>query len=264
MRTASVLSLVLVPLAAAQPQTKPAEKPAEKPAAPEAKPAPKPVEATPGQAKPADSKEAPKEPVKPADPYVLGYTVKDIDGKEQKLEQYKGKVVLIVNVASKCGLTPQYKGLQKLYEDKKDQGFVILGFPANDFASQEPGQDSDIKEFCSSKYSVTFPLFSKVSVKGEDQHPLFKQLAGQAKPLGGDPTWNFTKFLVDRDGKVVSRFEPRTDPADSTLVKKVEELLKAGAPAKAKPEPGKAEPSKAEPSKGGAPASGGGAADGKK
>lgn len=228
MRTAAVLSLVLMPLAVAQPQTKPAEKPAEPETKPETKPAPKPVQATPGQAKPADPKEAPKEPAKPADPYVLGYTMKDIDGKDQKLDQYKGKVVLIVNVASKCGLTPQYKSLQKLYEDKKDQGFVILGFPANDFAAQEPGQDSDIKEFCSSKYSVTFPLFSKISVKGEEQHPLFKQLAGQAKPLGGDPTWNFTKFLINREGKVVSRFEPRTDPADSTLVKKVDELLKAG------------------------------------
>lgn len=174
----------------------------------------------------------PMEPVNPNPtpgcPTALDFKVKNIDGKDVSLCDYKGKVVLIVNVASKCGLTPQYKSLQKLYEDKKDQGFVILGFPANDFAAQEPGQDSDIKEFCSSKYSVTFPLFSKISVKGEEQHPLFKQLAGQAKPLGGDPTWNFTKFLINREGKVVSRFEPRTDPADSTLVKKVDELLKAG------------------------------------
>ncbi len=254
MRTAAVLSLVLMPLALAQPQTKPAEKPVDKPAEPqtkpETKPAPKPVQATPGQDRPADSKEAPKEPAKPADPYVLGYTMKDIDGKDQKLDQYKGKVVLIVNVASKCGLTPQYKSLQKLYEDKKDQGLVILGFPANDFASQEPGQDSDIKEFCSSKYSVTFPLFSKISVKGEEQHPLFTQLSGQAKPLGGDPTWNFTKFLINREGKVVSRFEPRTDPADSTLVKKVEELLKAGG------ERPKAEAPKADPAGGEKPAEG--------
>ena len=115
--------------------------------------------------------------------------------------------------------------LHEFISFKKDQGFIILAFPANNFASQEPGQDSDIKEFCTSKYGVTFPVFSKISVKGEDQHALFKQLSGQAKPIGGDPTWNFTKFLVNKEGKVVARFEPRTDPSDSTFVKKVEELL---------------------------------------
>lgn len=255
MRTAAVvLSLVVAPLAWSQPQEKPAaEKPVEPAKAPAlVKPAEvKPVEAKPGEGNEA-GKDGPKEAAKPADPYVLGYTMKDIDGKEQKLDQYKGKVVLIVNVASKCGLTPQYKGLEKLYEDNKEKGLVILGFPANDFASQEPGQDADIKEFCTSKYSVSFPMFSKIAVKGEEQHPLYKQLSGQAKPVGGDPTWNFTKFLVNREGKVVARFEPRTDPSDTTLVKKVEELLKEGgekAPAAKKApaaEPGKDAASPAE------------------
>ena len=224
-RAAALLSSFVLPLALAQPVTPPATpKPAEtqpaevKPA--DVKPAVKPA-ATP-EAKPA---EPVKEPVKPADPYVLGHTMKDIDGKDQKLDQYKGKVVLIVNVASKCGLTPQYKSLQKLFDEKKDKGLVILGFPANDFAGQEPGKDADIKSFCEKNYGVTFPIFSKIVVKGDEQHALYKQLSGQAKPLGGDPSWNFTKFLVDKDGKVVARFEPRIDPSDATFVKKIDELL---------------------------------------
>jgi glutathione peroxidase len=231
---AALLSSFVLPLALAQPQTPPA---APKPA--EVKPAEvKPVEVKPVEVKPAEVKpaEPAKEPVKPADPYVLGYAMKDIDGKEQKLDQYKGKVVLIVNVASECGLTPQYKSLQKLFTEKKDKGLVILGFPANDFAGQEPGKDADIKSFCEKNYGVTFPIFSKISVKGEGQHALFKQLAGQAKPLGGDPSWNFTKFLVNKEGKVVARFEPRIDPLDATLGKKIDELLGEGgaAPAPAK------------------------------
>lgn len=233
---ALALSAFVLPLALAQPAnqpaTPPASQPAEKPA--ESKPAEtKPAEVKPADAKPAETKpaaEAPKEPAKPADPYVLGFTVTDIDGKPQKLDQYKGKVILIVNVASECGLTPQYKNLQKLFDDKKDKGLVILAFPANDFAGQEPGKDSDIKSFCEKEYSVTFPLFSKVSVKGDKQHALFKQLVAQPKPLGGDLAWNFTKFIVDREGKVVARFEPRIDPSDSNLVKKVDELLAKDAP----------------------------------
>jgi glutathione peroxidase len=174
--------------------------------------------------KPADAPGA-KDPS-----YVLGYKVKDIDGKEQDLSQYKGKVLVIVNVASKCGFTPQYEGLEKLYEDKKDKGLVVLGFPANNFGSQEPGSNSEIKDFCTSTYHVTFPLFEKISVKGPDQHELYKNLTGQPKPIGGDPKWNFTKFVVDRSGKVVARFDAqkeyvRTDKLEPDLIKKVDELL---------------------------------------
>jgi glutathione peroxidase len=225
MNPAAIL-LALALLLPAQPETKPPET--------------KPVETKPAETKPEDPK--PAEPAKPADPYVLGHTVPDIDGKDQKLDQYKGKVVLIVNVASKCGLTPQYKNLQKLFDEKKDKGLVILGFPANNFAGQEPGKEADIKAFCEKNFGVTFPMFAKISVKGDDQHALFKQLAGQPKPVGGDPTWNFTKFLVNREGKVVARFEPRTDPADTTFVKKVDELLAEVQPAPTKP----AEPAPAE------------------
>jgi glutathione peroxidase len=161
-------------------------------------------------------------------PYVLGYTVRDIDGNDVDLAKYKGKVVMIVNVASKCGLTKQYEGLQKLYEEKKDAGLVILGFPANNFKEQEPGTDAEIKEFCTGTYGVTFPMMSKISVKGEDAHPLYKQLAAQPEPIGGEPSWNFTKYLVDREGNVVAKFDPRTTPDDPALVKKIDELLGVG------------------------------------
>lgn len=209
----------------------------------------KPADAKPAETKPSETK--PSE-TKPADPFVLGYTMKDIDGKDQKLDQYRGKVVMIVNVASKCGLTPQYKGLEKLYTDKKDKGFVILAFPANNFAGQEPGKDADIKDFCTgpdSDYKVTFPIFSKISVRGEEQHPLYKQLAGQPKPIGGEPSWNFAKFIINREGKVVDRFEPRIDPNDSTLVKRIDDLLAQPAPAAAKSadKPADAKPADAKP-----------------
>ncbi len=161
------------------------------------------------------------------DAYVLGHTVKAIDGNEVDLSRYKGKVVLIVNTASKCGLTPQYEGLQKLYEQKKDDGLVILGFPANDFRNQEPGTNEEIAEFCTSRYGVTFPMFEKIAVTGENKHPLYAQLAAQPEPIGGEPKWNFTKFLVDREGRVAARFEPKVTPDDPALVRKVEELLKA-------------------------------------
>ena len=161
------------------------------------------------------------------DPYVLGFTMKDIDGKDVDLAQYKGKVVLIVNVASKCGYTPQYEGLQKLYDAKKDAGLVILGFPANNFGSQEPGSDSEIKQFCTSKYNVTFPMFAKISVKGADQHPLYKKLSAQPDPAGGAPGWNFTKYLVDRSGNAVQKFMDRIKPDDSVLTAKIDLLLGA-------------------------------------
>ena len=156
---------------------------------------------------------------------VLDFTLNSIDGKPAPLAQYRGKVVLLVNVASRCGYTPQYAGLEKVYEQYKDRGFVILGFPANNFGAQEPGTDQEIKTFCSSKYNVTFPMYSKISVKGADIHPLYQFLTDkQANPkTGGDIQWNFTKFLVDRRGGVVSRYAPSTKP--KSLTRAIEELL---------------------------------------
>lgn len=175
-------------------------------------------------------KEAPAAETAKVDPYVLGHVVKDIDGKTVDLSAYKGQVVVIVNVASKCGFTKQYTGLESLYQAKKAQGLVILGFPANNFGGQEPGTNAEIKEFCTgaeSKYKVTFPLFEKISVKGEDIHPLYKQLATQPAPIGGDVGWNFTKYLVDREGKVVAKFDSRTKPDDAAMNKRIDELLGA-------------------------------------
>lgn len=191
----------------------------------------------------AASGSLPHAAARPRDPaYVLGHTMKRIDGAEESLEKYKGKVVLIVNVASKCGYTKQYEGLERLYQAKKDKGLVILGFPANNFGGQEPGTNEEIAAFCSGTYGVTFPLFEKISVKGEDRHALYTQLASQPPPIGGDPKWNFTKFVVDREGRVVARFDadrkaatpPELEPA---LLKKVDELL-AGGPKDPTPSPG--------------------------
>src|SRR4051812_27128977 len=144
----------------------------------------------------------------------LDFKVKDIDGKDVNLADYKGKVVLIVNVASKCGFTPQYEGLEKVYEKYKDQGFVIVGFPANNFHAQEPGTDAEIKTFCSTKYNVSFPMMSKISVKGDDKHPLYKFLTEPATDgdFAGEIGWNFTKFLVDRNGAVMARYGSKTTP----------------------------------------------------
>jgi glutathione peroxidase len=157
--------------------------------------------------------------------YVLGYEMPLLEGGVQDLGAFKGKVVLIVNTASKCGLTPQYKELQALYDAKKDDGLVILGFPANNFMNQEPGSNEQIAEFCEQNYGVTFPMFSKVSVKGDDICPLYKQLTAQPSPIGGEIQWNFDKFLVDRDGNVVARFSPRTKPSDPAFNAKIQELL---------------------------------------
>lgn len=160
----------------------------------------------------------------------LSFTMNRIDGTAQALSDYRGKVVLIVNTASECGLTPQYKALEALYQKHKDAGLVILGFPANNFGGQEPGSNSDIATFCTKEYGVTFPMFEKISVKGDDAHDLYKALIALPEPLGGEPKWNFTKFVLNRKGEVVARFEPRTAPDDEALVKKLEELLaeKAG------------------------------------
>src|SRR6266536_2058719 len=144
---------------------------------------------------------------------LYSFTLNSIDGKPAPLSSFKGKVVLIVNVASQCGYTPQYTALEAIYEKYKDQGFVILGFPANNFGAQEPGTNEEIKTFCSRKYNVTFPMYSKISVKGADQAPLYSYLTKDAgASIAGDIKWNFTKFLVDRNGNVVQRFEPAVTP----------------------------------------------------
>ncbi len=158
---------------------------------------------------------------------IYDFTMNDIDGAPVKLEQYRGQVVMIVNVASKCGFTPQYEGLQKLYSTYKDSGFVILGFPANNFLSQEPGTDAEIKNFCSMNFGVTFPMFSKISVKGSKQHPLYKYLTDKkTNPAhSGDISWNFSKFLIGRDGQIIGRFGSRTKPDDAGLVEAVKKAI---------------------------------------
>ena len=159
---------------------------------------------------------------------VYDYSVKTIDGSAETLKTYQGKAVLIVNVASKCGYTPQYAGLQKLYSKYKDRGLVILGFPANNFGGQEPGTNAEIKTFCSRTYNVTFPMFSKISVKGDDKAPLYKFLTEQSasSTTHGEIQWNFTKFLIARDGKVLGRFEPDVTPDSSELDAAIEAALR--------------------------------------
>ncbi len=158
---------------------------------------------------------------------ILDFKVRDIDGNEVKLKKYKGSVLLVVNVASKCGYTPQYEGLQATYNKYKDQGFSTLAFPANNFGGQEPGTAAEIKEFCESKYKVTFPLFAKISVKGEDQDPLYKFLTSkETNPdYAGDISWNFNKFLVDRKGKVVARFTSKDSPTGEAVTQAIEKEL---------------------------------------
>ena len=159
---------------------------------------------------------------------VYDFTMKSIDGKTTSLSEFKGQVMLMVNVASQCGYTPQYEGLEKLYETYKTQGFVITGFPANNFGEQEPGTDAEIQAFCKSKYSIRFPMFHKISVAGEDQDPLYRFLTGRAAnpKTSGEIQWNFTKFLVDRNGNVIARFEPEVEPLSKELVAAVEAALK--------------------------------------
>ena len=163
----------------------------------------------------------------PPEKSALEFTMRDIDGKDIKLDAYKGNVVMIVNVASKCGFTPQYEGLQALYDKNKDNGFVILGFPANNFMSQEPGTEAEIKEFCSTKYHVTFPMFAKISVKGEDQHSLYTFLTNKVSDpdFAGEISWNFNKFVLDRSGKVVERFGSKDTPEGEAVTTAVEKYL---------------------------------------
>ncbi|HVP07711.1 MAG TPA: glutathione peroxidase, partial [Candidatus Acidoferrum sp.] len=149
---------------------------------------------------------------------------KTITGHDSSLADFHGKVVLIVNVASQCGFTPQYKDLEVLYEKYKDRGFVVIGFPANNFGSQEPGTNEDILKFCSTTYSVTFPMMAKVSVKGDDKHPLFKYLTEES-PVTGEVKWNFSKFLLDRQGNLVARYPSETKPLDPKLTGRIETLF---------------------------------------
>lgn len=163
----------------------------------------------------------------PLEKSIYDFTMKNIDGKDVKLNTFKGKVVMIVNTASKCGYTPQYEGLQSMYDKYKDRGLVILGFPANNFMGQEPGTEAEIKEFCTLKYKVTFPMFAKISVKGEDQHPLYNFLTNKATnpEFSGDVSWNFNKFLVDRSGKVVARFGSKDKPDGEAVTAAIERYL---------------------------------------
>ncbi|MDE3058392.1 MAG: glutathione peroxidase [Bacteroidota bacterium] len=155
---------------------------------------------------------------------VFNFTMKTIDGKEKPLSDYKGDVLMIVNVASFCGYTPQYKDLEAVYEKYKARGFKILAFPANNFGSQEPGTNGEIKAFCTRNYNVTFDMFSKISVKGEDQDPLYHYLT-TGTDFKGDIGWNFTKFLVDRNGNVVARYASNIVPSSKEITGKIEELL---------------------------------------
>ena len=158
---------------------------------------------------------------------IYNFALKSIDGKEVNLSQYRGKALLLVNVASQCGYTPQYEGLQKIYSKYKDRGLVILGFPANNFGAQEPGTDQEIKTFCSTRYNVTFPMFSKISVKGPDQHPLYQYLTNATTnpKFGGEIKWNFNKFLIDKQGKIAARFDSKDAPESETVVGALEKVL---------------------------------------
>lgn len=161
-----------------------------------------------------------------ADPTsILDIPVKTIDGQATSLKQYEGDVLLVVNVASQCGLTPQYEGLQEVFKKYQDKGLKVLGFPCNDFGAQEPGSNAEIKVFCTTKYDVSFPMYDKVHVKGEDQHPLYAALTGKSSPFPGDIEWNFGKFLIDRKGKIVQRFSPRTEPKSTEVINAIEAAL---------------------------------------
>ncbi|MFI5282328.1 MAG: glutathione peroxidase [Candidatus Dormibacterales bacterium] len=158
---------------------------------------------------------------------IYGIELARLNGKPARLSEYKGKVILAVNVASKCGFTPQYAGLQKLYDTYSKRGFTVLGFPCNQFFRQEPGDAAQIQEFCSINYGVSFPLFTKLDVKGANQHPLYTILSEQPDDAGkaGNVSWNFEKFLVGRDGHVVRRFRPKVVPEDPKVVQAIESLL---------------------------------------
>jgi glutathione peroxidase len=178
----------------------------------------------------APPKQVIKDPTdKPAAQSPLDFKVKDIDGNDLSLADFKGKVVLIVNVASKCGNTPQYEGLEKMYEKYKDQGLVVVGFPANNFGAQEPGSNGQIKDFCTKTYQVKFPMMAKISVKGANKAGLYKFLTdpSTAGDFSGEIEWNFTKFLVDRNGNLIARFANSTQPQDAKVIGEIEKALSA-------------------------------------
>jgi glutathione peroxidase len=154
-----------------------------------------------------------------------GLVLRGLDGGELPLQSFENQVVLVVNVASKCGLTPQYSGLEALHENYHAQGFSVLGLPCNQFAGQEPGTEKEIQAFCSSTYGVSFPMAAKLDVNGPDRHPLYRLLAGEGAEFPGDITWNFEKFLVGKDGRVLARFSPRTTPEDPALIQAIEKAV---------------------------------------
>jgi len=156
---------------------------------------------------------------------IYDIKLKDIDGKDTTLSAYKGKVLLIVNVASKCGFTKQYAGLEATYQKYKARGFAVLGFPCNQFGGQEPGSNEEIKQFCSSKFNVTFPLFDKVEVIGDKRHSLYGALTGKNSPVPGDVKWNFTKFLIAKDGKILKRYESATTPDSPEVIEAIDAAL---------------------------------------
>jgi len=158
---------------------------------------------------------------------IYDVKLKDIDGKDTTLSAYKGKALLIVNVASKCGYTPQYKSLEATYQKYKDKGFVVLGFPCNQFGAQEPGTNEEIKQFCASKYNVTFPLFDKLDVNGDNRHALYVALAGEKSPFPGNIKWNFNKFVIGKDGKILKRFDSKATPDSAEVTQAIETALAA-------------------------------------
>jgi glutathione peroxidase len=159
------------------------------------------------------------------EPQLYAIPLKDIDGKDTSLKTYAGKALLIVNVASQCGFTPQYEGLEALYRKYRERGLMVLGFPCNDFGEQEPGTNGEIKLFCSGKYNVTFPLFDKLHTLGAERHPLYTALSGPASPVPGPVTWNFNKFLISREGKILAHFESDVEPESATLTKAIDAAL---------------------------------------
>ena len=163
----------------------------------------------------------------PAAGSLYNIPLQNIDGKDATLKPYQGQVMLLVNVASHCGYTPQYAGLESLYKKYGAQGLVVCGFPCNQFGGQEPGSAAEIKEFCTAKYDVTFPMFAKLEVNGEHRHPLYVALAGKASPFPGDIKWNFTKFLIGRDGKILNRFDSKVKPNSPEIVHAIEAALAA-------------------------------------
>lgn len=165
----------------------------------------------------------------PVSSSILDLNANLIDGSDKSLSDYRGQVLLIVNVASDCGYTRQYAGLESLHRKYADRGFAVLGFPSNDFGGQEPGSNEQILSFCQTKFDVSFPMFAKVNALGEEAHPLFQRLAAQPEPVGGPPRWNFTKFLVDRSGNIVARYDTRVEPDAAALVGDIERLLETPA-----------------------------------